>query len=501
MTRMLTVAVYGLGECGTGQTCSRLPVRFCRERSPMSNALTEQPSTAQHRVRSWLKRFWVPLALVVVAVGYSSAVTLQHSDAMSPIDEWVYTDYLDKLPVQGVLIPGEEVGPEALNRMACDGVFPYGPMGAACGSSYSDPTVFPFGGITSADPYTPLYFGITRFVGDAIHFVTGVDQLTGWRLTGSLWLAGSMVLFWLLLRQWRVSPAASLGLGLAFIASPFVWWTYTYVSTDAPSFLAGAALLFVTARFIRGTGSVWWIPAIAVVATIFKITNLLGVGLAALYLLIHGLIVLWKRRTDPVSPDAGVSGRVTTRSSWLPIVVAVGTGIVALLAQFSWLRVHAALRPEEAAGASGGGMHLGGQELLSQMANFLPGTLTSNVNIAGSTGFALPMPGFALTPLSWLTIAGVIGAFWALRGVTNRSPLVIAIAISAVCFAPALALALYVTTGSYFTLPPRYGASILAGFLLAAGLAMRNRWAAWILIGYSVVLLGAMGVLTALLPD
>ncbi|UOE44505.1 hypothetical protein [Agromyces larvae] len=477
----------------------------------MSNVLAEQPSTVQHRVRSWLGRFWVPLALVLVAVGYSSAVTIQHSDAMSPIDEWVYLDYLDKLPTQGVLTPGEEIGPEGLDRMACDGVFPYGPMGAACGSSYADVSTFPFGGITSADPYTPFYFGVTRVVGDAIHFVSGVDQLTAWRLTGSLWLAASVLLLWLLLRQWRVSSTAALGLGLAFIASPFAWWTYTYVSTDAPSFLAGAALLFVTTRFVRGTGSLWWIPAIAVLATIFKVTNLLAVGLSALYLVIHGLITVWNRRKQRVSgaeglaefggsPAEGPAPARRLRREWLVLIVAAATSVAAILTQFVWLRIHASLRPEGAAGSSGGNP-LGVQELLGQMANFLPGTITSNVNIAGSTGYALPIPGFAVTPLSWLTIAGVIGAFWALRGVTPRSPLVIAIAISSVVFAPALALALYVTTGSYFTLPPRYGASILAGFLLAAGLVIRNRWASWILVGYGVALLGAMSVLTALLHD
>lgn len=477
----------------------------------MSNALTEQPSTAQHRVRSWLRRFWVPLALVVVAVGYSSAVTIQHSDAMSPIDEWVYSDYLDKLPTQGMLTPGEEIGPEALDRMACDGVFPYGPMGATCGTSYADISTFPFHGITSADPYTPLYFGLTRLAGDAMHFVSGVDQLTAWRLTGSLWLAGSMVLFWLLLRQWRVSSAATLGLGLAFIASPFAWWTYTYVSTDAPSFLAGAALLFVTTRFIRGTGSLWWIPILAVVATVFKVTNLLAVGLAALYLVIHGLIEFWNRRknravgADGLSESSdsnsdGLAPTIKPRRHYLPLVVAAATSIAAILAQFTWLRIHASLRPEDAE-TSSGGSPLGVLQLLGQLANFLPGTITSNVHVSGMTEFALPFPDFAVVPLSWLTVAGVIGAFWALRGLTARTPLVIAIAISSVLFAPVLALALYLTTGSYFELPPRYGASILAGFLLAAGLTMRNRWASWILIGYSVALLGAMAVMTALLHD
>lgn len=461
---------------------------------------TDAALPTSSRVKATLRRLWVPLVLIIVALGYTGYVTVQHSDAMSPVDEWVYSDYLDKLPTQGWLQQGEVIGDEALERMACDGVFPYGPMGPTCGTSYDDESKFPFGGITSADPYTPIYFAITRIVGDAIHFVTGVDQLTAWRLTGPLWLAASMVMLWGLLRQWRVHPVAALGLGLALIASPFAWWTYTYVSTDAPSFLLGAAMLFFATRIVQRRGSPWWLVGLAVLAVLVKVTNLLGVGLAVLYLLVAWCCQLWVARRRAGRLQADATGATASPSSRTWLIAGLGAALAAVVTQFAWLRLHAAFASGDGA-QQGISVPLGAQELVAQITNFLPGTLTANVNISGSTGLALPIPAFAVAPLAWVTITGVLAAFWTLRGVTARTPLVISVAIASLFFAPALAVALYVMTGSYFPLPPRYGAPILAGMLLATGLVLDNRWARWILVGYAGSLLVAMTVLTSALPD
>jgi hypothetical protein len=455
----------------------------------------EEPVDASPRFSHWLRRFWVPLVLVVAALGVSGTITVMHGDSMSPIDEWVYSDYLDKLPEQGVVYQGEAIGDQALERMACDGVLLYGPMGPDCGDDYGDLSEFPFSGITSADAYTPVYFAITRVVGDGIAFVTGADELTGWRLTGPVWLAATMIVFWLLLRRWNVPPLATLGLGLTLLASPFGWWTYTWVSTDAPSFLAGALMLLLASRYAYGKGSGWWLALVAALALAFKTTNILAVCLAALYLLIVWLSEL--RATEWI----GIRTRrpiADGRSSFALPGFAVLALVAAAATQFGWLAIRQVLAKGEPANQAIAGQ-LDRLETLSQMANFLPGTITSNVNLVGTGDYALPFPNWSVMPLSWLCIAGVIGAFWQLSGTSKRSPLVIAIAISAIAFAPMLAIVIQLTTGSYFPLPPRYGAPILAGFLLAAGMTMRNRWAHWLLLAYAVPLIAATLYLTALL--
>ena len=122
---------------------------------------------------------------------------------------------------------------------------------------------------------------------------------------------------------------------------------------------------------------------------------------------------------------------------------------------------------------------------------------SSNVIIAGSGGSsALPMYGWALAPLSWLCVVGVLGAFFALRMRTRLAPLVVSTAIASVLFAPMLAVVVKITTGSYFPLPARYGAVLLVAFLLMAAIQLKNRWASWIVLGYSVALGVAMVALT-----
>ncbi|TFC86120.1 hypothetical protein E3T28_07400 [Cryobacterium sinapicolor] len=448
----------------------------------------EQTVTAAAKYQSrWRRLFialWVPVVLVIASFGMSAVVTANHGPALSPVDEWVYVDYLFKLPVQGIVHEGEKIGKEALVIMSCDGVTPYGPMGPACGSSVADLSVFPYKGVTSADAYTPAYFAVTRVVGDAVHTVTGINQLSSWRVTGALWLGLASVLLHLLLRQWRIRRPVILGLGLALIASPFAWWTYTYISTDAPSLAFGILLLLTAVKIGRGQWSGWWLAVISTAAVLFKVTNVLGVCLAALYLLILWLLERkethwagWKTRR-PYQRNRSSLGLLFFA------VLALGASVTA---QLAWL----AFRSAEAVGIpvdQAIGIPLTPEELVSQVATFLPSAIVSNVNVTGSTDLAYAIPGFVVAPLTWICVAGVLGAFWTLRKGSKLTPIVVSVTMAALFFAPMLAIMIHVTTGNYFPLPPRYGASIVGSFLLLAGLTIRNRWAVGILVAYSVAL-------------
>lgn len=434
------------------------------------------------RAKRLLAAFWVPVLLVIASLGMSVTVIAHHSKALSPIDEWVYVDYLYKVPVEGMVHEGEAIGNAALNIMACDGVRPYGPMGPPCGSSYRNLSAFPFQGKTSADAYTPVYFDTTWAVGEAIHAVTGTSELTSWRLTSALWLAIASVLLYFLLRQWRIRKVVIFALGVAMIASPFAWWTYTYVSTDAPSLPLGILLLIAAVKFERGKWSGWWLVAISIIAVLFKVTNILAVCLAALFLLITWLLEL--KRTRWSGWKSPRPNRVGRSSLALPLFAASSV-ISAAVAQVIWL----AIRQAVAIGApanQGIAIPLTVRRLAEQTVNFLPGTIIANVNVAGSPNLAYTIPPFLIQPLSWITVAGVIGAFWMLRRRSSTTAIVIAVVSAAVLFAPMLGLVVYLTTGSYFNLPPRYGAAILGGFLLLAGLTLRNRWAIGVVLVYAL---------------
>lgn len=449
----------------------------------MTQPLTP-PVTRLTRVTLALRKHWALVLLLAVSFGYTGAVTALHTEAFSPIDEWVYVDYLYKMPEQGIVHEGEYAGEETLEILACDGTSPFGPAGPPCGSDYeADTSEFPNGGLTTASPYTPIHFAITRVLGDAIHVVTGIDELTSWRLTGSLWLAAGIFVLYLLMRKWGVRNHAIAALGLAFIASPYVWWTYTYVSTDASAFLVGALLLYLSSEYIRGARSGWWLVLISVVGVLIKVTNILGLWMMGLYLVITFIRELrstqWTglRTRRPDHPE-----RYSLALLGIPALSLVIAGVT----EFVWLRLVQLWAVSDLRVDQGVSIPLGPQEFLQQFTNFLPGALVSSP--IGSY-----VPGFVYTPLMWITVAGVLGAFWLLRSKDATSTTVITVTIAAATFAPLLALTLQIVTSSYFALPARYGGPIVPGFLLLAGLLMRNRVGSLFVGGYGVALL-AVGV-------
>ena len=448
--------------------------------------MTTTPISRRGRVRSFLTAFWVPIVLVVAAFGVSGTVAVVHTEQMSPVDEWVYIDYLDKLPTQGIVHRGEDIGPSALEQMACSGIKVYGPMGPPCGSDYeAQIRDFPYDGQTSADLYTPIYFAITWIVGGAIHMATGTDLLTSWRLTGALWQGLSMILVFLLFRMWRVGPIATLALGFAVIASPFSWWTYSYVNTDAPSFALGVMLLLAATKFIRGEWSGWWIVALSALAIAIKATNILAICVVGLYLVFQWLHerkgVRWRglKSTRPDHNDR----------HWFALpgfALAAGAAGAGATGIWSVIRSSVALTDPPDQGTT---VPFGLREFTEQMVNFLPNTIASNVNLSGTTMLAYPIPPIVYVPLTFITVAGVIGAFWTLKKGDRETPLVIAIAVAAVVAAPFLALVIFVTQGAYFPIPPRYGASLLGGMLLMAGMMMTYRPAAWATLACTATLM------------
>lgn len=436
-----------------------------------------------------IRAFWVPIVLVIAALGVSGTTTLLHTAQLSPVDEWVYVDYLYKIPTQGVVHRGENLGEQALKIMACDGEKANGRMGPKCGSDYEAlRNKFPYHGKTSADLYTPVYFDIVWAVGGAIHLVSGVDLVTSWRLTGPLWQAAGMVLLFVLMRLWKVRPLTILGLGLAVISAPFSWWTYSYISTDAPSFTLGVLALLAAVKFVRGQWSGWWVVLITAIAIAFKGTNILIVGLVGLYLVIQWL---WERKATSWSgwstPRPGLPER-----RWLALPgIAVMSGAAAIAIEVVWLAIRNAIAiappPDQGVSAP-----LDINSLGAQIMNFLPNTITANVVLGAGPSVAYPIPAWVTWPLTVICVTGVFGAFWRLRKGAKRVPLVIAVFAMALLAGPVLAVSVVVQGGVYFPLPPRYGAPILGAFILLAGMTVKYRPAVWVLLGYSIALTGVV---------
>ena len=425
------------------------------------------PPTRGSRFRAWTLLNWVPIVLVLASLLVTGVVTVRHTQALSPLDEWVYYDYTVKIPTQGIVRRGETLGRGALEQMSCFGDA-YGRRGDPCGSDYSDLSSYPQGAKTSADIYPPTYFAVTWAIGAAIHGVTGLSFLTSARLSGFFWLSGGVLVLYLLLRRFGIPKLVTLGIGLIVIASPSTYWSSTYISTDAPVLLAGAAALLFAFRAIDGRRGAWWLVAIAVVGALTKVTTLLGVGLAVLIMLMYAL---WRRRGEPLERDH--RRRI--------VLIALVSGVSAVAATALWFGVRAliAVGPAIGQGVESTGP-LGVRWLLNMTTVFLePGPLL----FAGwNPGWRLPA--IVGLPMQWLPIAGVIGAlFMATRSIATKS-FGIATAVSILLFAPLLALAMSVLLGGVYPVPPRYGIALIPAFLTALALIVRNRLATWLLIGY-----------------
>lgn len=419
---------------------------------------------------------------MLAALLMCGVVTAKHSPQLSPLDEWVYYDYVLKIPEQGIVKQGELIGEGALEAMACFGDT-FGPRGEACDGDYGDEhSVYPQEGKTTADLYTPIYFTVTWVLAKPIELLTGIEFLTAARLTGFFWLAGGLLVFTSLMRRFWVPQVVTLGLGLAIIASPSTTWTYTYLSTDAPMFLVGAALLLLALNVVRGDRrALVWLTVAGVLGIWLKVTSILAVGLVVGFLLLKAI---WNRTRERIP-----SGH---RFDWRLIRAALAVGGAAVAAELVWLFIRASIAVGE--GPSQGVATVFAWRDVAGLSTifFSPGPLTT----AGYLD-TYGVPYFFTYPLSWLCIAGVIALALATRHSPLRQSLGAATLVAAVLFAPVLALVMNVLLGQVFPVLPRYGMSLAPAFVVAASTVLRNRLGRALMIVYgtglyAIVLYGAV---------
>jgi hypothetical protein len=402
-------------------------------------------------------------------------VTILHTQATSPIDEWLYLDYLVKIPQHGMLFSGEIVSSEVLTLMSCHGTSPFGPIGTPCGETpvLSD---YPNQGITSASIYTPIYFYTTFGLGWVISQVFGLPDVTGWRLVGLLWAAVGIAFYVVLMRRWGVRNLTILALGIAFLASPFAWWSFTYVSTDAPALLFGALLFLLATRVIRREAPSWVLIVTSVVVVLVKPVFIIGVGAVALFLLAEFVADRCRHRHNPTGHSLRYG---LLRDAVLMLIV---PSVMA----WAWSKLVSLLAVSGAVPDQGTATRFTVVELLTQFTNFLP----MAINTSAISEY---IPGFVFQPLGWLTLVCVLGAIFVVSRADPWLPLASSVAVAGVLAAPAFALVVVATTGQYFQIPSRYGAILIPAFLLCGGLIIKTRWVSWLIIGYSAALL-ALGV-------
>ncbi|WP_106849016.1 hypothetical protein [Blastococcus sp. Marseille-P5729] len=438
-------------------------------------------ATAMRRRSRW-SRAWAPLMLAVLAFAVSMTVVLRHSPEFSPIDEYMYYDALYQFEEHGMVRVGDRTTPEARHRIGCTGVIYQGKFGPECRGFFEKRSQLPFGGKTTADAYTPLYIASAYYGAKLFQWLGVDDLLTAARMTSPFWLAAGMLVFFALLRQFQVRDGTIIALGATYVGVPLAWWNTTFLTTDAPGFLAGSAVLLTAHLAATRKASPWWFVVIAALAVGLKVTHLLAVGLAIAYLL-----TMFVLRQSPETRRLLLRPQSWRRATdkWLA-GFAVGAGLIAVLVQLVWLRIRTANAVGDVPPVIKAKFGLG--ELLLQSMNFLSNSLSWNV----PPGVIYPMPAYLWFPIASLfilTIAGLVLGFLPRPVSVNERAMTWCIVGSTVLAAPLLATALYATQGWYFSIPGRYALPLIPAFLLLIGITFRQARAMKLLGIYAAILI------------
>ncbi|MEN2739390.1 hypothetical protein ABCS02_16480 [Microbacterium sp. X-17] len=386
-------------------------------------------------------------------------ITPQHA-TVSPIDEYVYIDYLAKVPTQIIVHKGEETGQYARLYLSCHGVRTIGfyPDSFCEHWTAADVARMPNTGKTTADLYTPLYFGATWLMAQPLRLFGITDITEAGRLTGWTWLAAGAILLYLSLRRLRVHPATAAGLGLLMVGSLSAYWSNTYISTDATSLLAGSLMLFGLTMLSRpGRRGAILFVVFGVLVTLAKLQNLMAVAAAVLILLIMAANDafrsegVWRERTRTFFRDRRV------------LIGAIAL-VASLVGQVIWILIRNALTvgtfPDQ-----GVSTPFGKKAFVDEVFKFFPGVANGAIQ-PSQVGFAAVI---AATLMTWVIVAGVLGLLAASKRGTQHEALALGSFVVALLAGPILAVANIAVSGYYFSLPPRYGMSLIPFFLACAG--------------------------------
>ena len=407
-------------------------------------------------------------APALAAFGVAAVLVTAHVAAyemVSPFDEGVHFDYVVKVLEGDVVTKGERLGQVAMREIACRGVDLEGLVPPPCeaGRTYKA-AAFPNEGYNSADIHPPVYYGITAVIGRALVALgLAPDLFAAGRLVGILWLALGLLATWYLGRELRI-PTLPLAVALALVAStPTLLHSSSTITNDSVALLAGAAVVLTMLRWESGRGSLWLMSVAAVLAIAIKATNIVIIGVAALYLLL--------RRPGPEEPSVG--------KSKTGLLVLVGSGLATLAV---WVVVHAAtsapvVTPLDRA-LQGGGLRL--MDVLAHL-----------TSLVSPVGFGLPtelLGGDAFWAIGAVTGAMMMGATIGtlLRGSSGDRPdsLAVAAAITTLLGGTVFGIASFAFFGKVIV-SPRYGLVLIAVLVVVLASAMRSRAVVWSLAAFA----------------
>lgn len=402
------------------------------------------------------------LAVVLVALQVHAYTRL------SPIDELQHIDSLYRAPAAPA--PADRVGQEAMRQQDCRGVDAPGFEPGACGPLGSfDPATYQEKGYNTAAANTPLYYTATRGVAELVRATTPADDVvTAGRLAGGLWLGLGIALTYVAGRRRGVGRAPLAVVGVLLAAAPGLQFPGGTITPDAWGLMVGAALVLAVT---------WWearpstaraavLVLVAVLVSLVKLTNLVGVAAIAFYLLLQ------RGRDGAQATEEPVGGEATRPARW--ILTGVATGGMAVLAAGAWMAVVSS-RPQ-----------MDPDDLPDMVTRFqvpafpwmglLDNALVLVQPLAGPVPVGtLTYSTVATSIVSLVLVSGTVAAALFLPRATRSTALARGVLLAAVSGAVALVVVGYLTSHSYFPLPPRYGLALVAPMAVVSASCLRTR--------------------------
>src|SRR6476646_8903040 len=242
-----------------------------------------------------------------VTVGVTVATHVQ----LSPIDEAAHIDSVFRAP--SIVRTGELMLPQTLDEISCRGVADINFSPPPCGVFQAVPPAgyaIGGGGYNTADIHPPIYYDNTKLAITAGGWLP-LDPVTLMRLTGAFWLALGACLTWLLARRLGAGRWAAFGAGATLAAGYSVQEMSSIVNVDAMVLATGAGFALL-ALWAWPKRLAWWlIPLAAVVVMFVKMTNIAGLVVVCLFLLIREAV-----RPLAADGDSRVPGMDRLRAWW-----------------------------------------------------------------------------------------------------------------------------------------------------------------------------------------
>jgi len=426
-----------------------------------------------------LTRLGVAEVAVAAAVLCGAAATLvalhlQAYRTLSPVDEVMHLDAVFKAPHP--VAAGELLGEEAKRATSCRLIQATRYRPPPCDAAELPARAYPGRGDNTAYIHPPTYYRVAHWLADVIYGRWHTDDVDSARLAGAVFLSLGLVLLYLLSRRLGASPWAAGGVALLVAAWPPVWYSSAVVTPDASSLPVGAAVLYVAVAWGRSPAAVLLLPLAGWAAVSFKLTNVLIVGVAGGFLLLHALVRSgpWRRRL--------------TRLAW-------AGGAVALLAVPAMLVAGAidraakarALVPISSLGPRYYVERLEVNQVASQWLNFLPPTQIPHV--------APFLVDTRISEALWARLAAVTGALLLVGTVAalldvrrNRAAFAVALPtlLLTVLGGPLYALANFSATHGFFNVSIRYGYVLIPAWAALLAVSARSRR-----LGIALLVLGA----------